>query len=73
MSDGIDKPSFVLGELTGKLDQMERTQQAMFDKLDRIDKSITHIKVKNAGQAATIAIVLSLVIAFFKDIFKGAS
>lgn len=67
----IDKPSFVLGELTGKLDQMERTQQAMFGKLDKIERSITHIKVKTATQAGMIAVTLSLVVAFFKDLFKG--
>ena len=58
----IDKASFALGELTGKLDQVERTQKAMFEKLDSIERSVTHIKVRNAGQAATIAIIFSLIV-----------
>ena len=69
MKEDIDEPSFMLGKLTGKLDQMDRTQKAMFEKLDNIERSVTHIKVKNASQAATIAVVLSLIVAFFKDLF----
>lgn len=69
MDKEINEPSFVLGQLTGKLDQVERTQTAMLEKLDNIDRSITHIKVKNAAQAGTIAVVLSITVAFFKDVF----
>ena len=71
--DGIDEPSFVLGELKGEMRSIASSQKAMFEKLDNIERSVTHIKIKNASQAATIAIVLSLMVAFFRDLFKGAS
>lgn len=70
MAPEIDRSSFVLGELTGKLDQMDRKQEAIFEKLEKIEKSITHMKVKNAGQSASIAIIISLVIAFFSKALK---
>ena len=69
----IDKPSFVLGELTGTLKAVAEAQIAIQNDINDIKKSVSHIKVKNASQAATIAVVLSLVVAFFKDLFKGAS
>lgn len=67
---GIDEASFVLGELKGRLKQIETTQQAIFDKLDNIEKSVTHIKVKAAGSSATIAIIVTLVITFFTKTLK---
>lgn len=70
MGSEIDEASFVLGQLKGEMRQMARTQDAMLEKLDKIDKSITHIKVKSAGQAASVAIIISLVIAFFSKVLK---
>ena len=64
MAGDIDEASFVLGELKGRLRSIEETQKAIFDKLDSIETSVTHIKVKNAGFSATIALVVTLVITF---------
>lgn len=70
MAPDIDEASFVLGELKGRLKQIEKTQQAIFDKLDSIEKSVTHIKVKAAGSSATVAIIVTLVITFFTKTLK---
>jgi hypothetical protein len=70
MAADIDEASFVLGELKGRLAQIERTQTAIFDKLDNIEKSVNHIKVKAAGTSATVAIIITLVITFFTKTLK---
>jgi len=71
MAAGIDETSFVLGELKGRLAQIEKTQTAMFEKLDSIEKSVTHIKVKAAGSSATVAIIVTLVITFFTKTLRA--
>lgn len=71
MSDGIDKPSFVLGELTGQLKAVAEAQKSIQDDISDIKKSVTHLKVKNAGQAATITIIMFGIVSWFKEIFKG--
>jgi hypothetical protein len=70
MAADIDEASFVLGELKGRLAQIEKTQAAIYDKLDNIEKSVNHIKVKAAGTSATVAIIITLVITFFTKTLK---
>lgn len=70
MAPEIDRSSFVLGELTGKLDQMERTLGDLVTKINKIDKSMTHLKVKTATQAGSVAVIISLVVAFVTKALK---
>ena len=70
MAADIDEASFVLGELKGRLAQIEKTQTAIFEKLDNIEKSVNHIKVKAAGTSATVAIIITLVLTFFTKTLK---
>ena len=68
----IDNSSFVLGKLTGQMEDLVASNKELITKVDKLQSCMNHQKVKQAGLSATVAIVFSFMVAAFKDHFtKG--
>ena len=61
MSD-IDKVSLAIGELIGKVDGMEKKLSAACTDIKNINITLTNHRIKTAGKAGGISVVVSFII-----------
>ena len=69
----FDEISHAIGKIEGKLDAIEKTQRAQWEKLERIEQALTANRLKLAGLAGGISAliaILSQLPHWFKGLFK---
>ena len=62
----LDELSRTIGNLEGTLKSIEKSQEAQWDKLDSIDRTLTSHRIKTAGIAGTVSLIISSLIAWLK-------
>jgi DNA anti-recombination protein RmuC len=70
MPPGIDESSFTLGKLTGQIEDLLHEVKEVKKDVSEIKKALNHQKVKQAGLSATVALIFSIVYAYFMERFK---
>lgn len=70
MPPGVDESSFVLGKLSGQMEDVLKEIKDIKGDVSEIKKSLNHQKVKQAGLSATVALIFSIVYAYFMERFK---
>jgi len=66
----VDEASFVLGKLSGQMEDVLKEMKDINKKIDTIEKSLNHQKVKQSGLSATVALVFTMIYTFFMEHFK---
>ena len=78
----FDRVSHELGRIAGKLEEIEKAQKAQWEKIDRveqtlrvklekIEQTLTAHRIKVAGLAGGISVLMTLLLQWFKKIFTG--
>jgi hypothetical protein len=70
MPPGVDESSFVLGKLSGQMEDVLKEMKEVKRDVSEIKKALNHQKVKQASLSATVALIFSIVYAYFMERFK---
>ena len=62
----FDHISRAIGNIEGKLDAIEKSQTAQWDKLEQIERTFTNHRLKVAGMASLISGAVAAMYHFFK-------
>ena len=62
----FDHISRAIGNIEGKLDAIEKSQMAQWDKLEGIERTLTNHRLKVVGLTALVSTALTSVYHFFK-------
>ncbi len=55
----LDRVSHKLGRIEGKLEEIEKAQRAQWEKLEKIEQTLTAHRLKVAGIAGTISALVA--------------
>ena len=78
----FDRVSHELGRIAGKLEEIEKAQKAQWEKIDRveqtlrtklekIEQTLTAHRIKVAGLAGGISVLITLLSQWLKKVFTG--
>lgn len=62
----FDKISHAIGKIEGKLDAIEKGQKAQWDKLEKIENTLTAHRLKVAGIAGSISALVAAIWQYFR-------